>query len=240
MEHFLFKCLEEKKHIVSLVGAGGKTTVMYQLAEHFANLGKKVLVTTTTHIFQPNDNFAKSIAEVETFWETGSYAVVGSVEVSSGKLVKLPEEVLKNYSSLADLVLVEADGAKHFPCKAPAENEPVLLPESDVIIAVMGLDALHQPIKKVCFRLEKVMEVLDVTFEHCLTEEDAVKLLLSEQGAFKNVGQRNYFIVLNKCDDENRVNSALKIRSLLGKEGFALEKLWIRGEAYREREDCIL
>lgn len=234
MEHFLFKCLEEKKHIVSLVGAGGKTTVMYQLAEHFANLGKKVLVTTTTHIFQPNDNFAQSIAEVETFWETGSYAVVGSVEVSSGKLVKLPEEVLKNYSSLADLVLVEADGAKRFPCKASAENEPVLLPESDVVIAVMGLDALHQPIKKVCFRLEKIMEVLGVPSEHCLTEEDAVKILLSEHGAFKNVGQRNYFIVLNKCDNENRVNSAFKIKRLLEKEGFDLEKLWIRGEAYCE------
>ena len=37
MEHFLFKCLQEKKHIVSLVGAGGKTTVMYQLAKCSAN-----------------------------------------------------------------------------------------------------------------------------------------------------------------------------------------------------------
>ena len=131
-------------------------------------------------------------------------------------------------------MLIEADGAKRFPCKAPAENEPVLLPASDTVIAVMGLDALQQPISEVCFRLEKVQEVLSVTPEHCLTEEDVVKLLLSEQGAFKNVGQRNYFIVLNKCDDKDRVNSALKIKSVLEKEGFELEKLWIRGEAYRE------
>ena len=234
MEHFLFKYLQEKKHIVSLVGAGGKTTVMYQLAEHFASLGKKVLVTTTTHIFQPASNFAQSLAEVEALWQAGSYAVVGNVEAGTGKLTQLQTDVLETYSALADLVLVEADGAKHFPCKAPDENEPVLLPECDIVIAVMGLDALHQPIKKVCFRLEKVMEVLDVTFEHCLTEEDAVKILLSEHGAFKNVGQRNYFIVLNKCDNENRVNSAFKIKRLLEKEGFDLEKLWIRGEAYCE------
>ena len=58
--------------------------------------------------------------------------------------------------------------------------------------------------------------------------------MLSEHGAFKNVGQRNYFIVLNKCDNENRVNSAFKIKRLLEKEGFDLEKLWIRGEAYCE------
>ena len=234
MEHFLFKCLEEKKHIVSLVGAGGKTTVMYQLAEHFASLGKKVLVTTTTHIFKPACNFAQSVAEVEALWQAGSYAVVGNIEVGTGKLTQLPTDVFEKYSTLADLVLVEADGAKHLPCKAPAENEPVLLYESDTVIAVMGLDALHQPIKEVCFRLEKVMEVLGITSEHCLTEEDVVKLLLSEQGAFKNVWQQNYFIVLNKCDDANRVNSALKIKSLLAKEGFAVEKLWIRGEAYRE------
>ena len=234
MEHFLFKYLQEKKHIVSLVGAGGKTTVMYQLAQHFVSLGKKVLVSTTTHIFQPACNFAQNIAEVEVLWKGGSCAVVGNIEAGTGKLTQLPTDVFETYSAIADLVLIEADGAKHFPCKAPDENEPVLLPASDTVIAVMGLDALQQPISEVCFRLEKVQEVLGVMPEHCLTEEDVVKLLLSEQGAFKNVGQRNYFIVLNKCDDKNKLDSALKIKSLLEKEDFDLEKLWIRGEAYCE------
>ena len=234
MEHFLFKYLQEKKHIVSLVGAGGKTTVMYQLAEHFANLGEKVLVSTTTHIFQPACNFAESVAEVEALWQAGCYAVVGSVEAGTDKLTQLSEDVLENYCRVADLVLIEADGAKRLPCKAPAENEPVLLENCDTVIAVMGLDALRNRISEVCFRLEKVQEVLGVESEHCLTEEDAVKLLLSEQGAFKNVRQRAYFIVLNKCDDEYRLKSALKIRSLLEKEGFDVDKLWIRGEAFSE------
>jgi probable selenium-dependent hydroxylase accessory protein YqeC len=120
------------------------------------------------------------------------------------------------------------------PCKAPAENEPVLLDVSDTVIAVMGLDALHKSISEVCFRLEKVQEILEVSSEHKLTEDDAVKLLLSKQGACKNVGQREFYIVLNKCDDKDRLKSALKIESLLEKEGFALEKLWIRGEAFSE------
>ena len=234
MEHFLFKYLQEKKHIVSLVGAGGKTTVMYQLAEHFTKLGKKVLVSTTTHIFQPACNFAESVAEVEALWQAGCYAVVGSVEAGTGKLTQLSEAVLEIYCRLADLVLIEADGAKRLPCKAPDENEPVLLENCDTIIAVMGLDALYKPISEVCFRLEKVQEVLGVASEHCLNEEDAVELLLSEQGAFKNVGQRSYFIVLNKCDDEYRLKSALKIRCLLEQEDFDVEKLWIRGEAFSE------
>ena len=234
MGHFSFMDLLDKKHIVSLVGAGGKTTVMYQLAEHFAKKGKKVLVTTTTHIWKPASNFAKSLAEVEALWQAGSYAVVGSIEVGTGKLTQLPKDVFENYCSLADLVLIEADGAKGLPCKAPAKNEPVLLDVSDTVIAVMGLDALHKSISEVCFRLEKVQEVLEVSSEHKLTEDDAVKLLLSKQGACKNVGQREFYIVLNKCDDKDRLKCALKSGNLLEKEGFDIEKLWIRGEAFSE------
>ena len=39
---------------------------------------------------------------------------------------------------LSDLVLVEADGSKRLPCKVPADHEPVLLPESDIVVAVLG------------------------------------------------------------------------------------------------------
>jgi probable selenium-dependent hydroxylase accessory protein YqeC len=36
--------------LISLVGAGGKTSTMFRLAQEFKALGKKVLVTTTTNI----------------------------------------------------------------------------------------------------------------------------------------------------------------------------------------------
>ena len=42
---------------------------------------------------------------------------------------------------LSDLVLIEADGSKRLPCKVPADHEPVLLPESDIVVAVLGLSA---------------------------------------------------------------------------------------------------
>ena len=43
-----------EKPVISLVGAGGKTTCAYLLAEELAGEGKKVLVTTTTHMEHPN------------------------------------------------------------------------------------------------------------------------------------------------------------------------------------------
>ena len=49
----MFPFLTEKNHVVSLVGAGGKTTLLYALAEYLRAKGWRVLVTTTTHIWQP-------------------------------------------------------------------------------------------------------------------------------------------------------------------------------------------
>ena len=45
-----FPFLAEKGHVVSLVGGGGKTTLLYAFARHCAAKGWRVLVSTTTHI----------------------------------------------------------------------------------------------------------------------------------------------------------------------------------------------
>ena len=49
----IFPFLAEKGHVISLVGGGGKTTLMYNLAAHCARKGWRVLAATTTHIMQP-------------------------------------------------------------------------------------------------------------------------------------------------------------------------------------------
>ena len=48
-----FPFLAEKGHVISLVGGGGKTTLLYAFARHCAAKGWRVLVSTTTHIRQP-------------------------------------------------------------------------------------------------------------------------------------------------------------------------------------------
>lgn len=39
--------------LIAIVGAGGKTTTMYTLANELAQRGKRVITTTTTQIFYP-------------------------------------------------------------------------------------------------------------------------------------------------------------------------------------------
>ena len=66
-----FPFLAEKGHVVSLVGGGGKTTLLYQLSAHCARKGWRVLAATTTHIRQPDHNMAHTEAECGALWAAG-------------------------------------------------------------------------------------------------------------------------------------------------------------------------
>lgn len=224
--------------VICLVGAGGKTTIMYELATKYAGLGKKVVVTTSTHIWEPKNCYARNIAEARTLWQAGCYAVAGQREASTGKLVCLIEDELKQYEAEADVVLLESDGAKSKPCKVPRAGEPVILPECDTVIGVVGMDALGCSIESTCFRVAEVCALLGVTAEHVLTEADLVSILLSEEGTRKAVGTRKYYVVLNKCDNAALFKKAAIIKELLISQRMKKEQIIIRGDLLL-REDNI-
>lgn len=195
-----FPFLQEKGHVISLVGGGGKTTLMSTMADYLASKDFRVLVTTTTHIGIPQDGrYAATIEDVKWLWKSGTYAVVG---LSDGdhKLSMLPEEQLREYMALADVTLIEADGAKRLPCKVPRAHEPVLQPECDIVVGVMGADTLGERCEDVCFCLDEVKALLQIEENHRMTEEDMARILASLQGTRKNVGDRLYYPIVNKCD----------------------------------------
>lgn len=203
-------------HSVSIVGGGGKSTLMYFMAATCAKEGKRVLVTTTTNIYMPDPSiYAGTAEEAEKLWAEGKIAVIGTPISAKGKL-KMPDTgLLQELLARADVAFIEADGAKHYPTKVPKVGEPVLLPESDVVIAVFGLSAIGRPLKEVCFRLEEAKALLDVEEDHILTEEDAAKILASPLGGRKDVGDRRYCVVLNQCDDGKRRRIANEIAACL-------------------------
>ena len=207
--------LAKKGHIVSLVGGGGKTTLMYAMARHCAAKGWRVLCLTTTHILQPPGGFwAQTDAELFSLWERGSYAVAGTA-APGGKLTAPPERQGNRWMQQADLVLIEADGARRLPCKAPAAHEPVLLPQCDIVLAVAGLSALGHPLGEVCFRPETAAELLAVQRDAVLTPELLAELLACEQGGRKRVGDRAFYVVLNQADTPLRCALAGQTASIL-------------------------
>ena len=193
--------LGETGHVISLVGGGGKTTLLYALARHYSAQGQRVLVSTTTHIQRPDANYAPDEAARDALWQAGTYAVAG-VPAEGGKLTMPPH--LADWMAEADTVLLEADGAKHHPCKAPAAHEPVLLRSSDIVLAAAGLSAVGKPLQDACFRLEAACTLLAVPPETPLTPALLAKLLASEAGGRKCVGTRKFYAILNQADDEAR------------------------------------
>ena len=193
--------LAEQGHIVSLVGGGGKTTLLYAMARHCAAKGWRVLVSTTTHIQCPERNWARTEAQREALWAAGQFAVAGAT-AEGGKLTRPP--ALQEWMAQADVVFLEADGARRLPCKAPAAHEPVLLPESDLVLAVAGLSAVGRPLQEVCFRLKNACALLGVGPEMPLTPALLAKLLASDAGGRKNVGARRFAAVLNQADTPER------------------------------------
>lgn len=253
-----------KKHIVSIVGGGGKSTTMAFLAGEFAKRGKRTVEMTSTHILDPGPPslvpvyriWAEAVvsgrvaapkeriavgesAEIrleegdrsrvremlEERWSLGLPCTVGTPVRKVGndgavvrKLAALPPLLQEAVLEEADEALVEADGARCLPIKAPAEHEPVILPETDVVIAVLGMNALGRPLSEVCFRPERAMAVLrdgGRPEEHTVTAEDLAALFLSEEGCRKGVGDREYYCVVNQCDDKARLKEAEKILRLL-------------------------
>lgn len=217
-----------KKHTICLVGGGGKTTVMYEMAVAWAACGRKVLVLTSTHILCPADgSFAADVPAVQNLWQQGRYAVIGTPEFATGKLTLPPQSVYEALQLQADVILCEADGSRHHPCKVPAEYEPVLLPDSDIVLAVAGMDALGNSLQQACQRPQLAAELLGCGAEKILDAQMLTVLLLSEQGARKNVGARAYYIVLNKCDLLKAAQQE-EMRRLLVSAGMDEHRIWLR------------
>lgn len=217
-----------KKHTICLVGGGGKTTVMYELAAAWAACGRKVLVLTSTHILQPADgSFAADAATVHNLWQQRRYAVIGTPELSTGKLTAPPQFLYEALHLQADVILCEADGSRHHPCKVPAEHEPVLLPDSDIVLAVAGMDALGNSLQQACQRPQLAAALLGCSAEKIIDAQMLASLLLSEQGAHKNVGKRTFYIVLNKCDLLPAAQQEEMLWLLVGA-GMDEHRIWLR------------
>lgn len=217
-----------KKHTICLVGGGGKTTVMYELAAAWAACGRKALALTSTHILQPADgSFAADAVAVHNLWQQRRYAVIGTPELATGKLTLPLQSVYEALQLQADVILCEADGSRHHPCKVPAAHEPVLLPDSDIVLAVAGMDALGNSLQQACQRPQLAAALLGCSVEKIIDAQMLAALLLSEQGVRKNVGARAYYIVLNKCDLLKAAQQEEMLRLLVGA-GMDERRIWLR------------
>lgn len=175
----------------AVVGSGGKTTLIKNLARKYRDEGKAVLITTTTHMFIEEDTLLDTDADaiVRQLKETG-YVMAGcrAADQPEQKFTALPSHVYETVCAHADVVLVEADGSRRLPLKYPASGEPVIPDNADEIIVVCGLQSLGQPAKDVCHRLELVKDCLNIQDDTVIAPCHVQKLV--EEGYLKPLRQQ--------------------------------------------------
>lgn len=186
--------------ITAFVGGGGKTSSMLTMGTELAQCGKRTILTTTTRIYP----FAEPLPD--------NLRCVG-LPAPDGKLkgVEHPDALKRE----CDVLLIEADGSRGLPIKAPAAHEPVLTAQTGLVIAVLGLTGIGRPIAQVCHRPERVCEVLSMTPEQCLTPEAAAKLILHENGLRKDVHRRRFAVILNQADSRREKQAGVRIAACL-------------------------
>jgi probable selenium-dependent hydroxylase accessory protein YqeC len=138
-----------------------------------------------------------------------------------GKLVGLSPETVDELQSAGCFrwILVEADGAAHRPLKVPAEHEPVIPLSTSWLVAVIGLDAVGQPLgDRWVFRHERFARLTGLKPGDGVTADAVVHVLLHENGLFKNAPADAVRIVFcNQADAPQNLEAGRTIARRLSK-----------------------
>src|SRR6266702_1964322 len=188
--------------LIAITGAGGKTTTMYTLADELAQRGKRVITTTTTQIFYPEPGETDTLIvvadtpillqKIRAAWQKYHRLTVAGNVLRTEKLAGLqpeqPYELLMK--SGADVVIVEADGARHRMIKAPGEHEPVIPLQTNVALLMISAEAINQPLSdRIAHRPEQVATVAGINVGDVLSPAVIARLMTSEQGGLKHISE---------------------------------------------------
>jgi len=233
-----------KGELISIVGGGGKTSIMMLLAKELKASGKRVLITTTTAIYVPGERsidrllLGKNSFKEFIFLSSPTDGITAAAKFSDGvKLKGFDPDFVDSISDLGifDFIIVEADGSRGAPIKAPAENEPVIPRNTDRIIGMIGLDCVGEKVySKYVHRSEQFCKITGCSAGDDVSPRMVSRLIKSDNGLFKGApeGSKKY-VFLNKAEGEKRRCAALEtIDLLLGcghpADGFCAASLYLK------------
>jgi len=219
--------LERSGQLVAIVGGGGKSSLMFSLAQA---LSGRVITTTTTRIFAvqmnrapvvcnyPSQDMASCLeAGLEQF---GHCLLVGAIQgdKATGIPVDLPGRLLAQGG--VEYVLVEADGSRMKPVKAPAEDEPVIPPDANLVIPVAGIEAVGGRLGDIAHRPERVAQLTGLGLNEPLTVTALATLLSHPDAGLKNVPAGARVIpLINKVESAAQLSAARQVaRQVLAQE----------------------
>lgn len=184
---------------IALAGAGGKTRLMFQLARSFET--ESVLVTTTTHLATNQASLADHHFRVHSGDDVYRFAadlppgvvlLSGPEIAGEDRIAGLTPAALAAVRSVADRrhlpLLIEADGSRQRPVKAPEEHEPAIPEFVDVVMVFAGLQAIGQPLGDEWVHRPSIFsELSGIKMGELLTKEGLSRVLVSPSGGLKNI-----------------------------------------------------
>ena len=218
--------------VVSLVGGGGKTSLMFKLARELSMTGDTVLTTTTTKIFEPSRDQTACVilsGSVPNILDRADElldkhphltAAVGKLP-ESGKLYGFRPEIIGELwnAGLFQWIIVEADGAAGKPLKAPVAHEPVIPACTKRLVGMVGLNGVGQPLtERLVFRHEHFSRVTGLRLGSNVTDSAIADVLVRDDGLFKGFCPKVMRIAFfNQADVRDNFSSGQRIARILAK-----------------------
>jgi molybdenum cofactor cytidylyltransferase len=208
--------------VVAAVGAGGKTSLLRALGAEAEALGWTVLLTSTTHMGPPREGDVPVLFAAEgasddavraALREHGRATLYGR-RVREDKLEGVASQRVDALAGAADLVLVEADGARQRSLKAPAEHEPVVPRACALVVVLAGLDVLGTAVDGPLVHRPEV--VARLTGASSVTE-DALVACLAHPRSYprERAPGRRLAVFLNKAEDAAAGEAARRVAQRL-------------------------
>lgn len=204
-----------KRQIITVIGSGGKTTLIENMAKELLEEGKTVLIATSTKIYLPvkgnevivlNDDILKNIKLIEPGILYGGKRISKDNKIIGFEMETI-SQIFKNEN--IDFVLVEGDGSKKMPVKGYSDSEPVVPDDTEVLISVLGMNSLNTPVNSEnVHRVEEFKKITGLNYGDRIGCDELYKLFESDYGYFKVKGKRN-MILLNRVSKSNRVCAEL-------------------------------
>lgn len=228
------------REMISLTGAGGKTTLMFRLARELFLEGKKVITTTTTKILEPSEDeslhlFVSEDEEkvkefVDRHLDEYGHITLAKERIGRGKLRGISPELADSLWNLYDIdvLIIEADGASGRPVKAPREGEPVIPSNTTLVVAVLGLDGVEKELNdQNVFQASRVSKLTGIPEDEKMTEEGMALLMTHPEGLFKGAPNSSRLAAfLNKVDIPDGLNMAERIaRNIFEKKDVKIDRV---------------
>ncbi|MBT8351495.1 MAG: putative selenium-dependent hydroxylase accessory protein YqeC [Deltaproteobacteria bacterium] len=237
--------------VVSFVGAGGKTSLMFSMARELSNAGESVLTTTTTKILMPSKYQSPHVIlsdSVDEVLDKSRDLLINNLHISAtskridpslGKLKGFDPKVIDKISKAGVFrwILVEADGANRKPLKAPASHEPVIPYSSSWLIGIVGLKCIGKSLnQKWVFRHKLYSQITGLKPEEPVTEDSVAVALMHKNGIMKNCpSHTNKVVFLNMADNERLIEPGRKIAHILCQSGIEGLKRVVIGQALQSQ-----